>query len=199
LAQLVLNDLLGAELAEGLEDSSSSTLLSLLDSEDVELKESLLLLMHSLSLTVDGRSYLLTVPDLLNRLIKLLPGASTAAISNDDDGDGDDKEDAKQYDNLANNQVAQQALGVLQKLSGRRSVQQQLVVDYDMIEFIFNALRTDDHDVLDNDELMEYLTSTVMNLVVLAAGKRKCAEQAERYAPVLISLMEHPNPQVCLE
>jgi hypothetical protein len=100
---------------------------------------------------------------------------------------------------LANNQVAQQALGVLQKLSGRRSVQQQLVVDYDMIEFIFNALRTDDHDVLDNDELMEYLTSTVMNLVVLAAGKRKCAEQAERYAPVLISLMEHPNPQVCLE
>lgn len=193
MAQLVLNDLLGvnggAESTNEEEGGEEESLLNLLYSsknasnnnlpaeKEEAIKETILLLLHSLSLTVDGRSYLLSVSGLLDRLIQFIQATPASA------------------NNLAHDRLAQQALGVLQKLSGRYSVQQRLVQS-GILDLLFDTLRTDDHDVLDNDELMEYMTSIIMNLVVLPEGKRYRAQQADKYASVLISLMEHPNLQV---
>ena len=126
-------------------------------------------LMNALASECLGRSYLLTKPNLVEVLVRIL---------HEEEGDT----------NLRRN-----ALGTLQKFSLRKKPQ-SIMIQLDMIRWIANVLKQEG-DAL-SDYSIEYATALLMNLSLRAAGKDKCEDSDIELLKVLNDLLEHENLQV---
>lgn len=89
--------------------------------------------------------------------------------------------------------IRQNSLGILQRMSTRRSVQ-SILIRLSTIETLVNMMSME----LDNfsEDSIEYGTALLMNLCLRTAGKRQAAAIADQMLKVLTDLMEYENPQV---
>ncbi|KAI9190240.1 LisH domain-containing protein armc9 [Blastocladiella emersonii ATCC 22665] len=89
----------------------------------------------------------------------------------------------------------QHCLGILEKMSLRRSAQSYLITHGDVIRYLVVTLLQDDLDTV-ADGTFVYACALLMNLVLRTAGRRKAAEVMHPLLRVMATLLEHPDPVV---
>ena len=140
---------------------------------NIYLRESICRLLNTIATDSNGRIYLLQQANVIKVLFAVLktePG-DTASRQN--------------------------ALGVLQKFSLRRSPQTQLI-QIGMMEWIVSQMKLIDSKTFECPSLslytIEYISALLMNLSLRVLGKKRC----EKFTilPILVNMLLHPNLQV---
>jgi hypothetical protein len=163
LSQYIHNDLLDASVLDALLGGQPDV-----SAHERATQEQALRLINLFASESAGRSYLLSQPDLIERLCEILISEPVDTIAR------------------------QNALGALQKLSLRRHPQ-NVMIDADVIAWLVQQLS--DADSL-SQYSVEYGTALLMNLSLRTAGKSKCTAPELDVLNVLSSLTEHESVQV---
>ena len=163
LVQYIQNDLLDAVVIEAVLGGRPDV-----NAQDRATLEQALRLINLFASEPAGRSYLISQPELIDRLCELLVSQPVDSIAR------------------------QNCLGALQKLSLRRQPQ-NVMIDADVIAWIVQQLA--DIDSL-SQYSVEYGTALLMNLALRSAGKEKCTDEGLDILNVLSQLMEHESEQV---
>ena len=116
-----------------------------------------------------GRVYLLQKENIVSLLISILY--------------------AEKQDNL----LRQNSLGVLQKLSLKRSAQLEMI-KFDVLDWLMKILKNDADSIA--DYTLEYATALLMNLSLRTLGKDKLAKIPNDVITILNKFISHDNNQV---
>uniref|UniRef100_A0A6I8SKE1 LisH domain-containing protein ARMC9 n=1 Tax=Xenopus tropicalis TaxID=8364 RepID=A0A6I8SKE1_XENTR len=88
--------------------------------------------------------------------------------------------------------IRETVLGILQKLSLRRSMQSAMIKD-DLIFWLVQELEDTDHL---SDYALQYTIALFMNLCLRSAGRKMCSRDADHVLKVLSDLLGHENHEI---
>ncbi|OMJ70019.1 hypothetical protein SteCoe_32107 [Stentor coeruleus] len=145
---------------------------SLLDnllSSTRRVKEYTIRFLNVISSEKSGRVYLLQKGNLVNLLISIL------------------------YSEKQDNLLRQNTLGVLQKLSLKRTAQLEMI-KLDILDWLMKILKNDINNIA--DYTLEYATALLMNLSLRTLGKDKLSKHANDVISMLSKFIGHENNQV---
>lgn len=97
------------------------------------------------------------------------------------------------YTEKNDNLLRQNALGVLQKLSLKRTAQLEMI-KLDVLDWLMKILKHEDNNIA--DYTLEYATALLMNLSLRTLGKDKLAKYANDVISLLSKYIAHDNNQV---
>ncbi|OMJ86908.1 hypothetical protein SteCoe_11458 [Stentor coeruleus] len=97
------------------------------------------------------------------------------------------------YTEKNDNLLRQNALGVLQKLSLKRTAQLEMI-KLEMLDWLMKVLKHEDENIA--DYTLEYATALLMNLSLRTFGKDKLAKNAHEVISLLSKYIAHDNNQV---
>ena len=139
---------------------------------DHSVREYTLRLMNSMASFVLGRKYLLTEHGMIEKVIKVVR---------------DEEEDTCSRQN---------AIGILQKFSLRRS-SQAFMIEKNVIRLMVRVLSdAGDSDEGLSDYTSQYGTALLMNLLLRHAGKVRAEQLADSLLSLLMDMLDHENLQV---
>ena len=176
LQAYVQNDLIGMG-RDGEGGPASSVIAALLHSNRPDIVEYACRFVNAVASECDGRSYLLSMPDLIPTLVDVLKSEDSDTVTR------------------------QNALGALQKFSLRRRAQ-TLMIEQGLIHWICDTLRRHHDERSGNgngvlsEYTIEYATALLMNLSLRTLGKIKAEEPEVKILEVLNDFVESDNTQV---
>lgn len=145
------------------------SLLDSLLSSTRRVREYTIRFLNVISSEKSGRVYLLQKENLVNLLINIL------------------------YSEKQDNLLRQNTLGVLQKLSLKRTAQLEMI-KLDILDWLMKILKNEINNIA--DYTLEYATALLMNLSLRTLGKDKLSKHANDVISMLSKFVAHENNQV---